>query len=321
MASFLDNSGDIILDAVLTDYGRKLLAKGDGSFNIVKFALADDEIDYQKFDPEEASSYQDIKIMNTPILEAFTNNAASMKHTLITLKSENILFMPVLKLNAGGLIAYSTAGAAGGYFSGSFVVPVDTTSIDTLFYLKDDNGKYLDGVLVQDQRKAIVIEQGLDSSKLDQFKSLMQTDPTLYETEYNIYVDNHFCFVSNTSGNPLSYIGVDDDGIAVYKVSQQMTSNSRSFVTAIPTDSTSNTNNNSVIAGTKGSRLEFSIMPNNNLMASDYYFDKYGKIMRLNYTNAGHYFRTIRMPIKIVGVTTGCTIDITVIFAKYAYSW
>ena len=39
MASFLQNNGDIILDAVLTDYGRKLLAKGDGSFNIVKFAF------------------------------------------------------------------------------------------------------------------------------------------------------------------------------------------------------------------------------------------------------------------------------------------
>ena len=36
---FLDNSGDIILDAVLTDTGRFRLAKGDGSFRIVKFAL------------------------------------------------------------------------------------------------------------------------------------------------------------------------------------------------------------------------------------------------------------------------------------------
>ena len=44
--AFLDNSGDIILDAVLTDTGRMRLAKGDGSFNITKFALSDDEIDY-----------------------------------------------------------------------------------------------------------------------------------------------------------------------------------------------------------------------------------------------------------------------------------
>ena len=38
--AFLDNSGDIILDAVLTDTGRFRLAKGDGSFKIVKYAFA-----------------------------------------------------------------------------------------------------------------------------------------------------------------------------------------------------------------------------------------------------------------------------------------
>ena len=41
---FLDNSGDIILDAVLTDVGRKRMAEGE--FKIAKFALGDDEIDY-----------------------------------------------------------------------------------------------------------------------------------------------------------------------------------------------------------------------------------------------------------------------------------
>ena len=45
--AFLDNSGDIILDAVLTDTGRMRLAKGDGSFKIEKFALGDDEINYE----------------------------------------------------------------------------------------------------------------------------------------------------------------------------------------------------------------------------------------------------------------------------------
>ena len=47
--AFLDNSGDIILDAVLTDTGRARLAKGDGSFKIAKFAFGDDEINYSSF--------------------------------------------------------------------------------------------------------------------------------------------------------------------------------------------------------------------------------------------------------------------------------
>ena len=45
--AFLDNSGDIILDAVLTDVGRQKMAQG--TFSIIKFALGDDEIDYSLY--------------------------------------------------------------------------------------------------------------------------------------------------------------------------------------------------------------------------------------------------------------------------------
>ena len=73
---FLDNSGDIILDAVLTDAGRLRLAKGDGSFRVAKFALSDDEIDYGLYDKNHASgsAYYDLTVLQTPVLESFTNN-------------------------------------------------------------------------------------------------------------------------------------------------------------------------------------------------------------------------------------------------------
>ena len=89
--AFLDNSGDIILDIVLTDHGRSLLAKGDGSFNITKFALSDDEIDYSLYNSAHASgsSYYDLQILQTPVLEAFTDNAASLKNKLLTLENNN----------------------------------------------------------------------------------------------------------------------------------------------------------------------------------------------------------------------------------------
>ena len=65
---FLDNSGDIILDAVLTDTGRMRLAKGDGSFKIAKFALGDDEINYELYNANHASgsAYYDLEILQTP---------------------------------------------------------------------------------------------------------------------------------------------------------------------------------------------------------------------------------------------------------------
>ena len=44
---FLDHStNNVLIDAVLTDEGRRLLAANDGSFRISMFSLGDDEVDY-----------------------------------------------------------------------------------------------------------------------------------------------------------------------------------------------------------------------------------------------------------------------------------
>ena len=90
---FLDNSGDIILDAVLTDTGRMRLAKGDGSFSIAKFALGDDEIDYALYDKNNpnGSAYYDLTILQTPVLEAFTNNTSVLKSRLVSIERNDIL--------------------------------------------------------------------------------------------------------------------------------------------------------------------------------------------------------------------------------------
>ena len=40
------NNATTVLDAVLTKKGRELLARGQNEFNISRFALADDEVDY-----------------------------------------------------------------------------------------------------------------------------------------------------------------------------------------------------------------------------------------------------------------------------------
>jgi hypothetical protein len=96
--AFLDNSGDIILDAVLTDTGRFRMARGD--FRISKFALGDDEIDYSLFNKNHpsGSAYYDLEILRTPLLEAFTNNTSTMKSKLLSITRTNILHLPVLKM-------------------------------------------------------------------------------------------------------------------------------------------------------------------------------------------------------------------------------
>lgn len=35
----IDNSGDILIDAVLTDIGREFLSRNDGSFEVVRYTF------------------------------------------------------------------------------------------------------------------------------------------------------------------------------------------------------------------------------------------------------------------------------------------
>lgn len=327
MAAFLQNHGDIILDAVLTDYGRKLLAKGDGSFNIVKFALGDDEIDYGLYDANANTLNQDILIMNTPILEAFTNNAASMKSQLLTMAIENIMYLPVLKLASGNSRALTGKFGPSNSdikFEG-YVIPVefsDSNSVNsTTSKLKTStavDAQMLTGVQsVSDNFLRIVVHQGLDSSELDPKKSLMTENPALYEEEYSVYIDSRFCSLVdlNDPTNTLSPLSVDDDGIAVYKFTQDVNASENSAVSMIPT----NQDINSPIAGTKGSVLQFKIVPNNNLKNQDTYFTKYGKTLKLNPNPDFNTvdFLTVRMPVRVIGATTGYSLEIPVMFAKY----
>ena len=83
---YLDNSV-VTVDAILTKKGRELLARGDGSFNITQFALADDEIDYTLYNPDHASgsAFYGQAIENMPLLEAFPDETQVMKYKLSTL--------------------------------------------------------------------------------------------------------------------------------------------------------------------------------------------------------------------------------------------
>jgi len=83
---YLDNS-IVTVDAILTKKGRELLAKGDGTFKITQFALADDEIDYTLYNPNHpnGSSFYGQAIENLPLLEAFPDETQIMKYKLTTL--------------------------------------------------------------------------------------------------------------------------------------------------------------------------------------------------------------------------------------------
>jgi hypothetical protein len=81
------NNSVVTVDAILTKKGRELLARGDGSFKITQFALADDEIDYTLYNPDHASgsAFYGQAIENMPLLEAFPDETQVMKYKLATL--------------------------------------------------------------------------------------------------------------------------------------------------------------------------------------------------------------------------------------------
>lgn len=92
----LDNSGDILIDAVLTDIGREFLARNDGSFEIVRYSFGDDEIDYALFNPNTGSLQQDLSLLNTPIFEANVNEKIALKHQLLSISNPDLKFLPTL---------------------------------------------------------------------------------------------------------------------------------------------------------------------------------------------------------------------------------
>ena len=96
---YLDNTS-ITVDAILTKRGRELLARGDGSFRITQFALADDEIDYTLYNESHpnGSQYYGEAIENMPLLEAIPDENNIMIHKLVSLP-RGTTKMPIVTCN------------------------------------------------------------------------------------------------------------------------------------------------------------------------------------------------------------------------------
>ncbi len=309
--AFLDNSGNIILDATLTDHGRQILSRGDGSFQITKFALGDTEIDYSLYDPTHASgsAYYDLQILQTPVLEAFTDNAISMKSKLVTYESFDLLFLPVIKLNE----SYATVNKM--HSNGSFVVAVDAKT-------EDDDGAATEqgiGFSGTDPVQGVILgetldggafircDQGLDTT---QISAKQQLPEELRETSYTIQIDNRLgSIVSATGGSiPLDYI--DDDNMAYYTVDV-------GDGTVFPIVDTTNSVKQ-VLAGPRGTRLEFKIASSVDLNTSAFLFTRLGSTTIMpsqGGSNVNVYY--IDSMVRVTGVKTGYSISIPIRFVKF----
>ena len=309
--AFLDNSGDIILDAVLTDTGRMRLARADGSFKIVKFALGDDEINYENYNLNHASgsAYYDLEVLQTPVLEAFTNNASLMKSKLISMSRNDLLYLPILKWN-------KTLANTAAHASGSMLVAVDT-STETRFAGGQGTNR-IDGLIYGASRKSpyhIRIDQGIDATDSTGnaiISPAAALDADLVETQYMIQIDNRFGNVRSINDSLASVSFVDDDNIASYYFSLGTDLEMVKENTSRKKEATQ------VIAGPRGTTLSFQLQSSLELNTSNFLFQQLGSTMSM-YDSTGktaYPIYYIDSTIRIQGATTGYSIDLPVRFIK-----
>jgi hypothetical protein len=287
---FLDNSGDIILDAVLTDAGRERLARGDGSFKVIKFALGDDEINYGNYNKSAASTSKDLEILQTPVLEAFTNNTSLMKSKLITITRTDLLYLPVIKLNGNlGVAKYSSEDVV-------LVTSDETTTANMTV------SSYLNGYDILGG-KTLRVDQGLDTNATP---PTIQLDSDLVETQYIVEVDNRLGMLYSPDGTPTPVSFVDDDSIASYFFSRD------DLYVRDNLDTSGDNNTQQVIEGPRGTYLNFKIRVSQNLRSSTYLFDLLGETFSIGSTS----YKYIDTNIRISGATTGYSLSVPVRFIK-----
>jgi hypothetical protein len=299
--AFLDNSGDIILDAVLTDTGRLRLAKGDGSFNIVKFAFGDDEVNYELYNKNHASgsAYYDIEILQTPVLEAFTNNTSTLKSKLLSISRTNLLYLPEIKNN-------STDGIAPNVTNSIVTVAVDTATVDDIKAGGDLPSGIVDGSVLDSNatdNRRLLFDQGIVSNALGA-TGKVDLDSDLVETQYIIELDNRLGFLANPDGTQATPSFIDDDNIASYYLS--LTTNSDFFGS-----SKIGENGSPVLSGPAGYRLTFLVGPSTDLQSSTFLFTQLGGTSTL-VVPVYHIDTTVR----ITGATTGYRVDLPIRFVK-----
>jgi len=320
---FLDNSGDIILDAVLTDTGRMRLAAGE--FNITHYAFGDDEINYALYRNSNhaggahpsGSAYYDLSILQTPILEAFTDNTANLRSRLVTYTDLTHIYLPILKLNeAFDSSARNTDTAQA---NAKFVIAVDEETASNFDASTGTKGIYKSNIGImkgtdpsEEANSIIRIDQGLDTVSPS---PAMVIAESLKEWEYTVEMDNRLGFLwARGSQRNVSY--VDDDDIASYKLTSD-----GGVVRNNTNTKTLDKATNQVIKGPRGTYTWFRIGASVELQDSNDLFEKIG-VLNTNWVDTTgtaivHYIDSV---IRIRGNTTGYKIDIPIRYVKLASS-
>lgn len=330
--AFLDNSGDIILDAVLTDLGRKRLAAGN--FRISKFALGDEEVNYNLFDPSDSrgSAFYDLEIMQTPVLEAFTSDQSLMKTRLLSFARNNLLYMPILKINdKEANVGCRPDPAVQGFhlISDNYTLTNNNRDNNTAVNTGFING-LLDASAVTTH---VCIDQGIDSSD-DGLNIGQDLDPALLETAFIVKVDHRLlrlqAYTGTNSYRTLTNQFIDDDSIATYYVIQgqegspilgprsDAAGRRRKEISPNSTELSDIGNSHEMFAGPLGNILRIVPRVSNSVQQSTSLFTELGSAgtsLSFRGGDLGNH-KFIDTLMSITGITTGYSIDVPIRIVK-----
>jgi hypothetical protein len=218
---FLDHStNNIIVDAVLTDVGRKALSRNDGSFSIFEFALADDEVDYEIITKFGRTIGKEKIEKNTPVLEACTQGSLGVKYPLMSANNEFLFYLPKVSFVSGAdddLIEFTRGSNTITKEIKLEAVTLDNNGIDdrildTIFYV-ELNSLFLKiqsktpDIIYTDNIAAYSCESTSDNAGKAriatltiEMKSFSDSISTSYQADGSGYISTFIKFTGNNSG-------------------------------------------------------------------------------------------------------------------------
>ncbi len=321
---------------MLTDARRQTISRGE--FKIVKFAFSDEEINYQLYEASHASgsAFADLSIMQTPILEAFTNNTSLMKTKLISLSRNNILYLPIFRLNNKEKVKTITKGGESDHNSGYYLT-ADKATTEVVNFAQTQGyfpGSDLASNITEAKSKFIFIDQGLDTGGEPPITEDLPDD--LIETAFLIRVDHRLLRLHGSDGiqdyPALRHSFVDDDSIATYYISSTNAAvQGPRDVTGDNGEIVTSKKDKEMFNGPLGNRLRLMVQPSPNVKQSVALFDELGTLSG-NHSTAGITLNTTALSdgstpaltthkfidtlVNVVGVTTGYSIDIPIRIIK-----
>jgi hypothetical protein len=339
--AFLDNSGDIILDAVLTDLGRKRMAQGN--FKITQFALGDDEIDYRIYNKNHpsGSAYYDLEILQTPVLEAFASSNANINYGLVSFAGNlNLLYLPSIKKWGNPKSVQVADGKQILRTSGSvyYIAANDDTStaLKSIFDTQRGEGNGQLYYSYEDNKNCILIETGIDSPGGNPPRTADLTNESdliiangLADANFDIHVDNRF--VSKVYGADTIVWNIATNGTVTTAIqsvnprdpsinsdlgsnmSKAQVNGHRTKVRA--TDDGTTAASFSAINGPSGQMLAITFRAHSNIRDSSADYASYGKTGQ-DLFGDGNTYDYIDTTVYVVGKSSGVTTHVPVRIAK-----